>query len=218
MKQYILLDLDGTVTEPKEGITKSIRYALHHMGIEVTDLDSLCKHIGPPLKQGFMDFWGFSEEEADRGVELYREYFSVKGMYQNYEYEGMRDLLASLKRAGKKVYLATSKPEKFARMILEHFHLEPYFDDICGASMDGSRSEKGDVIHYVLEKNHITDLDQVVMAGDRSHDINGAKENQIDSIGVLYGYGTRKELEDAGAGRIVQTIAELKTRLLEETC
>lgn len=218
MKQYILLDLDGTVTESKEGITKSIRYALHHMGIEVTDLDSLCKHIGPPLKQGFMDFWGFSEEEADRGVELYREYFSVKGMYQNYEYEGMRDLLASLKCAGKKVYLATSKPEKFARMILEHFHLEPYFDDICGASMDGSRSEKGDVIHYVLEKNHITDLDQVVMAGDRSHDINGAKENQIDSIGVLYGYGTRKELEDAGAGRIVQTIAELKTRLLEETC
>lgn len=218
MKQYILLDLDGTVTESKEGITKSIRYALHHMGIEVTDLDSLCKHIGPPLKQGFMDFWGFSEEEADRGVELYREYFSVKGMYQNYEYEGMRDLLASLKRAGKKVYLATSKPEKFARMILEHCHLEPYFDDICGASMDGSRSEKGDVIHYVLEKNHITDLDQVVMAGDRSHDINGAKENQIDSIGVLYGYGTRKELEDAGAGRIVQTIAELKTRLLEETC
>lgn len=216
MKQYILFDLDGTITDPKEGITKSIQYALHHMGIEVEDLDSLCKHIGPPLKYGFMDFWNFSEEEADRGIELYREYFTVKGMYQNYEYEGIEDLLCSLKKAGKKIYMATSKPEKFAKMILEHFHLDGYFDDVCGASMDSTRSQKGDVIRYALEKNQLTDLSRIVMVGDRLHDIKGARENQIDSIGVLYGFGTREELTQAGAGHIVETVLELKKMLLEE--
>lgn len=216
MKQYILLDLDGTVTEPEEGITKSIQYALHHMGIEVEDLKTLRKHIGPPLKYGFMDFWGFTEAEADRGIELYREYFTVKGMYQNYEYVGMKDLLQSLKNAGRTLILATSKPEKFAKMILEYFHLEGYFTDICGASMDSTRSKKGDVIRYALHKNHITDLEQVVMVGDRFHDIEGAKENGIDSIGVLYGYGTREELTQAGAGQIAETILELKTILLKD--
>lgn len=215
MKQFILFDLDGTITNPKEGITKSIRYALHHMGIEVEDPDTLCKHIGPPLKHGFMDFWGFGEEEADRGVALYREYFTVKGIYQNYEYEGIKDLFECLTKAEKKLFIATSKPEKFARMIMEHFHLEQYFEDICGASMDGRRSQKGDVIRYALEKNHIADLDRVVMVGDRLHDINGAKENRIDSIGVLYGFGTREELTQAGAGHIAETIEELKTMLLE---
>ncbi len=216
MKQYILFDLDGTITNPKEGITKSIQYALHHMGIEVEDLDSLCKHIGPPLKYGFMDFWGFTEEEADRGIELYREYFTVKGMYQNYEYEGIEDLLCSLKKAGRKIYMATSKPEKFAKMILEHFHLDSYFDDVCGASMDSSRSQKGDVIRYALEKNQLTELSRIVMVGDRLHDIKGARENQIDSIGVLYGFGTREELTQAGAGHIAETVLELKKMLLEE--
>lgn len=215
LKQYILFDLDGTITNPKEGITKSIQYALHGMGIEVDDLDSLCRHIGPPLKDGFMEFWGFTEEEADRGVELYREYFSVKGIYENYVYDGIEDMLYVLKKAGKKIYVATSKPEKFAKMILKHFHLETYFEDVCGATMDGSRSKKGDVIRYALNKNHLTDLNQIVMVGDRLHDMKGAMENQIDSIGVLYGFGSREELSKAGAGHIVETVSELKTLLLE---
>ncbi len=215
MKKYILFDLDGTVTNPKEGITKSIQYALHHMGIEVEDLDSLCRHIGPPLKYGFMDFWGFSEEEADRGVSLYREYFTVTGIYQNHEYEGMKEFLECLARAGKKLIVATSKPEEFARLIMEHFHLEQYFQDICGACMDGRRDKKGDVIRYALKKNRITDPDQVVMVGDRFYDIEGARENNIDSIGVLYGFGSLEELTGAGAGAIAKTLKDLKTILLE---
>jgi phosphoglycolate phosphatase len=215
LKQYILFDLDGTITNPKEGITKSVQYALHHMGIEVEDLDSLCKHIGPPLFDSFMEFWGFTEEEAKRAVKLYREYFTEKGMYENYVYEGIEDLLNSLKNAGKKIYMATSKPEKFAKMIAEYFHLDKYFHDICGASMDNSRIKKGDVIRYALDKNQLTDYNRIVMVGDRLHDIKGAGENQIDSIGVLYGFGTRAELEQAGAGHIVKTVSDLKNLLLE---
>jgi len=216
LKQYILFDLDGTITNPKEGITKSVQYALHHMGIEVEDLDSLCKHIGPPLKYGLMEYWGFNEEEAERGVSLYREYFAVTGIYQNYEYKGIKELFECLIKEGKKLIVATSKPEKFARLIMEHFHLDIYFQDICGASMDNKRCKKGDVIRYALEKNRIYDRNQAVMVGDRLHDMEGARENKIDSIGVLYGFGSREELTAAGAGDIAETVEDLKRILLKD--
>ena len=215
MITYILLDLDGTITNPKEGITKSVQYALKHMGIVVDDLDSLCKHIGPPLKDGFREFWNLNEEEALQAVMKCREYYSVTGILQNVEYEGMEELLQKLIEEGKQLIVATCKPEFYAKQIMEHFELSKYFIDICGSSMDGSRSSKGDVIQYALEKNHITRLDQVVMVGDRLHDMEGAKENEIASIGVLYGFGGREELVNAGAGQIAETVEELERILIQ---
>lgn len=208
-KQYLLFDLDGTLTDPMVGITKSVQHALRYYGIEEPNLTKLCPFIGPPLKESFMKFYEFSAEQATEAIEKYREYFSETGLFENMEYPGIRDMLASLSASGKKLYVATSKPELFSKQILDHFRLAEYFEFIGGAKMDETRVRKGDVIRYVLEENQITNLDQVVMIGDREHDIIGAKENGIDSIGVLYGYGDREELESAGADWIVDTIKEL---------
>lgn len=217
--KYIFFDLDGTLTDPKEGITKSVAYALKSYGIHVEDLDSLCKFIGPPLKDSFVKFYGFSEEQGYEAVEKYREYFRPYGVYENKVYEGVDKLLAELKARGKMIVLATSKPTVFANTILEHFDLMKYFDMVCGSELDGSRVKKGDVIAYALEQ--VTEKDarfhksQVVMIGDREHDILGAKENGLDSIGVLYGYGDRAEHEAAGADYIVETVEELAADLLQ---
>ncbi|MDF2587069.1 MAG: phosphatase [Anaerocolumna sp.] len=214
MIKYILFDLDGTITNPKEGITKSIQYALKAMGIEVNDLDSLCKHIGPPLKDGFKEFWGFDEMKANLAVEKYRERYVDTGIYENYEYEGISDLFATLTEKGYQLIVATSKPEKFAKQIMEHFDLSKYFRDVCGSSMDSTRSKKGDVIRYALEKNQITNPEEVIMVGDRYHDILGAKENGIPAIAVLYGFGNREEFITHGADYIIETVQELKSLLI----
>lgn len=206
----ILLDLDGTITNPKEGITKSIQYALKKVGVEVENLDTLTKHIGPPLKEGFMEFWGFDEETANRLVHYYREYFAVTGIYENVVYDGMEELLKKLKVAGKTLIVATSKPEIFARQIMEYFHLDSYFTDICGSNLDGTRTKKGDVIAYAMEKNQITCKEDTIMIGDRSHDIIGAKENGIFSVGVLYGFGSEEEFKNNNANYIVKNIEELE--------
>lgn len=216
MTKYILFDLDGTLTDPEEGITKSLQYALRHMGIEVEDLTTLRRHIGPPLKEGLMEYWGFDEEKTEEAIVWYREYFAKAGMFQNIVYPGVEKVLEALTAEGKKLILATSKAEKYAILIMEHFGLDKYFTDMCGASMDGTRGKKGDVIHYALEKNQITNKDEVVMVGDRLHDIKGAKANGIKSIGVLYGFGDREELELAGADKIAQNLEELKSILLSE--
>lgn len=214
MIQYILIDLDGTITDSGEGITKSVQYALRKMGIEIEDLSSLRKHIGPPLRDGFMEFYHFDREKAEEAVKIYREYYEVKGIFENEVYGGIKEMFQKLSSAGKKLIVATSKPEVFAKKIMEHFDLAKYFTSICGSTMDSSREKKGDVIRYTLEKNHITDLDQVVMVGDRLHDIIGAKENGLASIGVLYGFGSRKELEEAGAGHIAETVKDLEEILM----
>lgn len=206
---YILIDLDGTITNPKEGITKSVQYALRAMNINVEDLDSLTKHIGPPLREGFMEYYGFDKDQAEAAVSKYREYFGEKGIHENELYDGIEQLLTRLKQAGKYLIVATSKVEELAVKVLENFHLEHYFDDICGATYDGSRASKKDVILYALEKNSITDLDRVVMVGDRKYDILGAKEVGIASIGVLYGFGSKEELVEAGADRIAATVDEV---------
>ncbi|MBQ7829302.1 MAG: HAD family hydrolase [Clostridia bacterium] len=207
---YLLFDLDGTLTDPGEGITNSVAYALRKQGIEVTDKKELYCFIGPPLSESFSRFFGFSMEESLRCVEYYREYYRDKGIFENLLYDGIPELLATLKSRGKKIILATSKPELFAKQILDHFGLTEYFDHICGASMDESRNKKAAVIEYALETVKLDDLARAVMIGDREHDINGAGLNGLDSIGVLFGYGDRPELEAAGATYIAESVEDIK--------
>lgn len=212
--KYILFDLDGTLTDPKEGITKSVQYALDHYGIHVEDLDSLCPFIGPPLTDSYMKFYGFSPEQAREGVQVYREYFSVKGWLENKEYPGIHRMLAGLKEVGFELFVATSKPELFAKRILEHFGMAGYFTMIGGADMEETRVRKGDVIRYVLDTCGIGQDEasraRILMVGDREHDVIGARECGLDCVGVLYGYGSREELETAGAAKIVETVEELE--------
>ena len=209
MYQYILFDLDGTLTNSELGITKSVQHALKKFGIEVEDRTVLRPFIGPPLGESFQVYYGMSKEESERAIEYYRERFSVKGLYENEVYEGVEKMLQSLKESGKKLILATSKPEKFTMLILEHFDLLKYFDFVAGATMDGSRGEKADVIRYALEISGIEDKSEAIMVGDRKFDILGAKENGLASIGVLYGFGDREELTEAGADYIVEKAEDI---------
>lgn len=210
---YVLFDLDGTVTDPEEGITKSVQYALQHFSIEVQERRELYKFIGPPLKDSFMEFYGFTEQQAGEALLKYRERFEVTGWRENVVYDGMEKLLRHLRRRGKRIMLATSKPEVFAEQILVYFGLRDYFDFVGGASLDGQRNYKADVIRYVLDANGISSREKAVMVGDRKFDILGAKEFGLETVGVLYGYGDREELTTAGADHLVGSVAELEALL-----
>lgn len=214
MYQNILFDLDGTLTNSELGITNSVAYALKKFDIEVKDKKELTIFIGPPLRSSFESFYGFSKEKSLQAVEYYREYFSEKGLYENKVYENIPELLASLKQAGKKLAVATSKPEKFSIQILKHFGLYDYFDFVAGATMDGSRSKKADVIGYALESMEIENLSETIMVGDCKHDVIGAQKQNLTSVGVLYGFGTKEELEKAGASFIVKNVSQLKKLLM----
>ena len=209
MWPYVLFDLDGTLTDPKMGITKSVAFALNHFGITVENLDDLCCFIGPPLKESFQTFYHMDDAQADEAVARYREYFTRQGIYENAIFDGVDDMLASLVEQGKQVILATSKPAVYAQAILEHFNIAPYFRFVSGSELDGSRVKKAEVIAYALAQCGIVDLTQVVMVGDREHDIIGAKAIGVASIGVTYGYGSYEELQAVGAECIVATVAEL---------
>lgn len=209
MYQTILFDLDGTLTDPGLGITNSVAYALKHYGIEEADRTALYRFIGPPLAKSFEQYYGFSAEKSGEAVKVYREYFSTKGLYENEVYPETVQMLEALKAMGCRLIVATSKPEKFANIILEHFDLKKYFDFVAGATMDSSRSRKADVIAYALENCGISDVASAIMVGDREHDILGAKELGMDSIGVLVGYGSREELEKAGATFVAETLMDV---------
>ena len=200
MKQYkyLLFDLDGTITDSETGITRCVEYALNHFGIQVNDLRELTPFIGPPLLDSFKDFYNFTDEQAIIATDKYRERYADKGILENELYPGIKELLADAQKNGRTVILATSKPEVFAKRILDHFGLSNYFSFVAGSGLDGSLHTKTDVINYILQSNKITDLKSVVMIGDRKHDIIGAKNTGIDSIGVLYGFGDYKELSEAG--------------------
>lgn len=215
MKKYLLFDLDGTLTDPEKGITKAVQLALAHFGIQVEDRTRLRPFIGPPLWDQFME-WGLSREQADEAVRVFREYYVKKGVYENREYPGIREMLESLRRAGFRLYVATSKPESTAGIVMEYFGLTDQFVYVAGSDLEGTRVRKADVIRYLLEKEKICDLSQAVMIGDRKHDVLGAKETGLDSVGVLYGYGDREELEQAGAGYIAATVKELEEYLLSQ--
>ena len=215
MYQYILFDLDGTLTNSELGITTCVQHALKKFGIEVDDRSKLRPFIGPPLGESFQVYYGLSEEESEEAIKYYRERFSVKGLYENEVYEGVEKTLQTLKDSGKKLIIATSKPEKFTLVILEYFDLLKYFDFVAGATLDGSRGEKADVIRYALEMYGIEDKSEVIMIGDRKFDILGAKENGLASMGVLYGFGDKEELTEAGADYIVETAEDIAKRLLD---
>ena len=215
MKKYLLFDLDGTLTDPMLGITKSVRYALNKFGIEVEDLNQLCKFIGPPLKDSFMDFYNLTEEDASKAITYFREYFSTKGIYENEVFYNIEDMLISLKEQNKSLIIATSKPTVFAEKILEHFNLKKYFDFISGSNLDNTRTKKADVIKYALEENGLTDISEIIMIGDREHDVIGAKSLGIECIGILHGYGSYDELSDSGAAYIVKDVNELHSLLLK---
>ena len=210
-KTHILFDLDGTLTDPGMGITNSVAHALAHFGITVTNRSELYRFIGPPLIDSFMEYYGFTEEQAQMAVVVYREYFADKGWAENTVYEGIEAMLSELVAAGKVLLVATSKPQVFADKILTHFGLDKYFTHICGVALQAPRGySKADVIREALAKAGVTDLSTAVMVGDRHHDIDGAKAVGLPSIGVLYGYGDREEHEAAGADAIAESVAELR--------
>lgn len=209
MYKYILFDLDGTLTDPGTGITNSVMYALKKYGIDAADRSELYKFIGPPLSESFIKYYGFSPSRAEEAIGFYREYFSVKGLYENEVYPGVPETLEALIAGGKSIILATSKPEEFAVKILEHFGLLPYFDCVVGATMDGRISKKADVIALALRRGGVNPA-EAIMVGDREHDVLGAKANALPCIGVTYGYGTKEELEAAGAEFTVDSPLRLK--------
>ena len=210
--ENILFDLDGTLTDPKEGITRSVQYALSKLGI-YADTEELVRFIGPPLVESFATFFSLSPSDCELAVKYYRERFSQVGIFENAVYPGIPELLGRLEAAGKRLMVATSKPTVFARTILEHFGLATYFCEIVGSELDGTRADKGEVIACALASSGFGP-EQAVMVGDRSYDIIGAAQNRLPAVGVLYGYGSREELEAAGAFGLANTVEELERLLL----
>jgi haloacid dehalogenase superfamily, subfamily IA, variant 1 with third motif having Dx(3-4)D or Dx(3-4)E len=211
---YVFFDLDGTLTDPAEGITKSVAHALTFFGTEFGTLSDLKCFIGPPLMESFMQYYGYEKEKAKLAVEKYREYFKEKGIYENLLYDHVEELLQELKNRNHKIVLATSKPTVFAERILAHFEIKPYFDFIAGSNLDNTRTDKAEVIRYALDEMKLTKEETVIMVGDRMHDILGARKNLLRSVGVTYGYGTKEELVESGCTALAGSVRELKDLLI----
>ncbi len=213
----ILFDLDGTLTDPKEGITKCCQYGLRFAGVDVEDLDELEQFIGPPLLDAFQEVYGITEEQAHLAVEKYRVRFEKTGIYENVLLPGIPEMLQKLKSCGKRLCIASSKPEPFVRRITEHFGIARWFDEQAGGSMDEKRSGKAAVIAEALRRLGIPEghTEGVLMVGDRKHDVEGAHAHGIETAAVTFGYGSMEELTRAGADYIVRTVEELERLILE---
>ncbi len=220
MKNYLLFDLDGTLTDPKEGICTCVQYALSSFGIDEPDLDKLEPFIGPPLKDSFMEFYQMSEEQAEVAVEKYRERFRDKGIFENELYTWIPDMLRALNSKGMFMAVASSKPTVFVRQILEHFNIAKYFKVVVGSELDGTRVKKEEVVEEALKQlfgETPVDKTKVYMIGDRRHDVEGAHACGVEAVGVTYGYGSMEELKEAKADYIVRSVGELQKFLLRGT-
>ncbi len=214
MFDLILFDLDGTLTDPKEGITNCVKYALEYFGIDENDEATLLSFIGPPLYDSFRELYGFSNEDANLAVDKYRERYSVTGLFENSVMDGAAEILKALKDAGKTTALATSKPLVFAEKIVEKYGLLKYLDYVVGADLKGGINYKDEIINEVLRLAKPDDLSKVVIIGDRKHDILGAKKCSISSIGVKCGYAEENELETAGADFVFENLSEVQEFLI----
>ncbi|MEQ2369470.1 HAD family hydrolase [Blautia sp. CLA-JM-H16] len=210
MYKAIFFDLDGTLTESGEGITKSVQYALEKLGVEAPDLKDLEVFVGPPLLEQFMKYAGFDKKTAEKAIEFYRERYTEKGMFENTVYPGVEETLSELKRRGYRLAVASAKPAFYVTQIMDHFNLSQYFEVIAGTDLNGPKITKSQVIEEALEKMNLSDhRDQVIMVGDREHDILGARKCDVQCVAVTYGYGSREELEKAQPLQIVDSAAEL---------
>ena len=216
MNKILFWDLDGTLTESGEGITKSVQYALEKIGKPEPDLEKLKVFIGPPLLEQFMAFAGVDRETAELGVKYYRERYSEKGIFENSPYPGIPGLLGKLREKGFRNAVASSKPEFYVNRILEHYDLAKYFEQVAGATMDGKRTQKYDVIMEALKRTGMDEhREQVIMIGDREHDVLGARQAGIPCIAVTYGYGTEDELKNVNPLKIVDSVEELEEELFK---
>ena len=205
----VLFDLDGTLTDPREGITKSVQYALDKMGIHEPELKPLERFIGPPLYDEFRRSYGFDDAQAKQAIAFYRERFGVVGWKENMLYNGIPELLKALTDAGKTLSTASSKPAFFIDKIVKYFNIDQYFTVVSGATLDGTIGTKAQVTQQALDRLRVQDLSQAVLVGDRLHDVEGAKKTGLSVVGVLYGYGSREELQDAGADYLCETPREV---------
>ncbi len=219
MRQYILFDLDGTLTDSKLGITTCVQHALKELGIDEPDRDKLEPFIGPPLKDSFKEYYNMDDATADLAVEKYRERYNTVGLFENEVYRGIIPMLAALQGKGIHMAVASNKPTVYVKRILEHFHMDRFFDVVIGSELDGRRASKKEVISEVLNRfstiaGKAISRDKILMVGDRKYDIEAAKQLKIDSLGVTYGYGSREELCEAHADYLVTTVEELQRFLL----
>lgn len=214
--EYLFFDLDGTLTDPYEGITKAVAHALEKFGIHIEDRNELKCFIGPPLNECFMEKYNMSEPDSFIAVDYFREYFTVKGIYENELFPETPKMLQAFIDNGYKLVIATSKPTVFAEKILDRFDLKRYFISVYGSELNGERVRKSDVIKYALKELKINDTDGVLMIGDREHDIIGAHQANIRSVGVRWGYGSFEELNNAGADFICKTAEELERLLVTD--
>ena len=211
--KYVFFDLDGTLSDSGLGIRKAVVYALKKYGIDETDEKKLNRFVGPPLYDSFSDFYGFSKEESVRAVGYFREYYVDTGLYENTPYDGIEDALKALVNCGKKLVVATSKPEVLARKILTHFGLSKYFSEIAGATEDGSIVKKDDVLRRALSRTGF-DAADCIMVGDRASDVIGAAKVGMDGMGVLYGYGSLTEFEGTKPVYIAKTVEDIPKLLI----
>ena len=210
MYKAILFDLDGTLTDSGEGITKSVQYALEKIGKPEPDLKKLRVFVGPPLLEQFEQYAGIDRETARKAVEIYRERYAPIGVYENELYPGILELLSGLKKRGYKLAIASSKPENFVRIVAEYFHIDSYFDEMVGSEPNGERTNKTEVIEEALKRLGLSDhREQVLMVGDKEHDVFGARRAGLECVAVSYGYGTKEELENAHPLKLVNSTEEL---------